>query len=271
MTVDPPVASLPMYDLPPLADATCAWWQALAAAFRRQGLAGVPETLDRGDRYAHWAAPDLFLSQSCGYRLTFAFADRLQVLAVPFYDAPHCRGADYCSLVMVRESAPMRGIEGLRGMRAAVNGFDSQSGCNALRAAVAPLASEGRFFARTIESGSHVASLAMVAAGEADVCAIDGVLHALLADAMPETLAGLRVLARTAYAPNLPYVTCAGRGAGEVEAMRLALLEAAADPALASLRRRLRIAGFTLLPRQAYRPIAAMERQAAALGYPRLA
>ena len=265
------IASLPMYDLAPLTDATDAWWQALAEALRRHGLAGVPEALDRGDRYAHWAAPDLLLSQSCGYPLTFAFADRLQLLAVPFHDAPHCRGPEYCSLVMVREASPAGGIEGLRGARVAVNGFDSQSGCNALRAAVAPFASQGRFFAETIASGSHAASLAMVAAGAADVCAIDAVLHALLSDAMPEALTGLRVLAKTAHAPNLPYVTCAGRGAGEVEAMRLALLEVAADPALASLRRRLRIAGFTLLPRQAYRPIAAMEREAAALGYPRLA
>lgn len=265
------IASLPMYDLAPLRDATDAWWQALAAALRRQGLAGVPEALDRGDRYAHWAAGDLLLSQSCGYPLVFAFADRLQPLAAPFYDAPWCRGPDYCSLVMVREGAPAVGIEGLRGARVAVNGFDSHSGCNALRAAVAPLARDGRFFAETIESGSHLASLAMVAAGEADACAIDGVLHALLADAMPEALAGLRVLAATAYAPNLPYVTAAGRGADEVVAMRLALLEAASDPALAGIRRRLRIAGFTLLAPEAWRPIAAMEREAAALGYPRLA
>ena len=43
------------------------------------------------------------------------------------------------------------------------------------------------------------------------------------------------------------------------------------DAPWAAARRRLRIAGFTLLPPQAYRPIAAMEREATALGYPRLA
>ena len=60
------------------------------------------------------------------------------------------------------------------------------------------------------ETGRHAASLAMVAAGKADVCAIDCVSHGLWRRHMPELLTGTRVLTVTARAPSLPYVTHAG-------------------------------------------------------------
>ena len=52
---------------------------------------------------------------------------------------------------------------------------------NALRAVIAPLAEGGRFFAEIIETGGHAASLDLVAAGGADVAAIDAVSLALFA------------------------------------------------------------------------------------------
>ena len=268
------IASLPMYDLEPLREATDAWWRAIAAALRRHGFEGVPDALDRSetvDRYDHWSSPDLLLSQTCGYPLIRDFTDRLRVVAIPFYDAPQCQGADSCSLVIVKEDSPVRSLADLRGRRAAVNGFDSQSGCNTFRAAVAPLARDGRFFDEVIETGRHEFSMRMVAEGAADVCAVDCVTHALLSDTTAEAVAGTRVLAVTAHAPNLPYVTHVGRSDEEVRAMQMALLEAAEDPRTAAPRARLRLAGFTLLPQEVYERIAAMERQAVDMGYPELA
>ena len=266
------IASLPMYDLEPLREATDAWWRALAGALRRRGFADAPDALDRtGDRLDHWRSPRLLLSQACGYPLTHAFAGALRLVAVPFYAAPHCEGPDYRSLALVREDSPARALEDLRGGRAAVNGFDSQSGFNALRAVVAPLAGNGRFFDGVVETGGHLASARAVADGDADVCAIDCVTHALLSDSMAGALAGTRVLAVTPAAPNLPYVTHAARSDAEVRAMRLALLEAAEDPEAADARARLRLVGFALLPESVYDRIDAMERRAARLGYPDLA
>ena len=153
----------------------------------------------------------------------------------------------------------------------AVNGFDSQSGCNTFRAAVAPLARDGRFFDEVVETGRHEFSMRMVAEGAADVCAVDCVTHALLSDTMAEAVAGTRVLAVTPHAPNLPYVTPVGRSEEEVRAMQMALLEAAEDPGTAAARARLRLAGFAVLPQRVYERIEAMERQAADMGYPELA
>ncbi|MBC6439771.1 MAG: PhnD/SsuA/transferrin family substrate-binding protein [Rhodospirillales bacterium] len=268
------IASLPMYDLEPLREATDAWWRAIATALRCHGFRDVPDTLDRGDfgdRFDHWSSPDLLLSQTCGYPLTHDFADKVRLVAIPFYSAPHTVSHQYCSVVMVRDDDPATSIGDLRGKRAAVNGFDSQSGFNALRATVAPHARGGRFFSKVIETGHHHASLRKVAEGEADVCAIDCVSHALWCDTMPERVAGTRLLTTTPLAPNLPYVTHIGRRDEEVEAMQLALVEASGNTDVAEARKAVRLAGFNFLPASVYHTIEAMEQQAAALGYPDLA
>ena len=117
----------------------------------------------------------------------------------------------------------MEGLADLRGKVAAINQPDSHSGSNALRALIAPLGRDGRFFGRVEVGGSHAASLAMVAAGAADVAAIDCVSHALLARHRPAALAGTGVLCRTAAAPALPFVTRADAGADLIERLRAAL------------------------------------------------
>ena len=179
------LASLPMYDLEPLQDATDAWWQALTQAFRERCLDDVPVRLDRGDRHDHWLSRDLLLSQTCGWPLVSAFAGHLRLLATPRYDVPCCRGSDYCSLILVSHASPVAKLDDLRGLRAAVNGADSHSGYNALRATIAPLASAGTFFGDVLVSGSHQDSVAMVRQGTADVCAVDCVSFALMQDTMP--------------------------------------------------------------------------------------
>src|SRR5262249_9918497 len=209
-----PLASLPMYDLPELHAATDAWWQGLARAFRREGIADVPDGLDRRQCYRDaWLARDLLFSQTCGYPLVHALAGRVELVATPSYGAEGCEGSNYCSLVIVRADSTVGAIEDLRGLRCAINGHDSQSGYNTLRALVATVAKEGRFFGSVAVSGSHMASLAIVASGQADVAAVDCVTHGLLARYRPQALAGTRVLCRTASAPSLPYVTRAGADA----------------------------------------------------------
>ena len=265
------LASLPMYDLEPLRDATDAWWRALAQAFRERGLENVPVRLDRADRHDHWSSRDLLLSQTCGWPLVNAFAGRLRLLATPRYDVPCCQGSDYCSLILVRHTSRVAELDDLRGLRAAINGADSHSGYNALRATIAPLASAGTFFGDVLVSGSHRGSLAMVAQGTADVCAVDCVSFALMQETMPDATEGVRVLATTRCAPALPYVTAAQRGDDEVEALRECLLAAASDPRLDDVRRRLRLKGFAILPLEAYDRISAFVAMARDCGYPEVA
>jgi len=136
---------------------------------------------------------------------------------------------------------------------------------------VAPLARDGRFFGRVVKSGGHLLGAAMVQKGEVDLAAIDCITHAMLARHAPHRLAGTRVLAQTAPAPGLPYITAAATDAETLRRLRQGLDAALADPSLAELRAALLIAGAARLPDDAYAAIVDTERQAAAAGYPTLA
>jgi ABC-type phosphate/phosphonate transport system substrate-binding protein len=107
----------------------------------------------------------------------------------------------------VREDSSVRALADLRGAVCAVNGFNSYSGTGSLRALVAPLSRDGRFFDKVKVSGAHVRSIEMVRAGEADVAAIDCVTYALLRRYRPQSLAGTRILQPTDPVPPPPYVT----------------------------------------------------------------
>lgn len=265
------LASLPMYDLPEVRPALAALWAGIAGDLRRHGVADVPARLtEEQPAGVVWSSPALLLSQCCGADLTGAWAARLVPLATPCYRAPGCSGARYASLVVVGERAAARALEDLRGQVAAINHPASHSGSNALRALIAPLARHGRFFGRVEVSGSHAASLAMVARGAADVAAIDCVSHGLLARHRPAALAGTRVLCRSAAAPAPPFVTRAGAGEGLIARLQAALCRACAEPALAAARAALLLDGVALLPPSAYRRIGAFARLAARHGYPAL-
>ncbi len=78
-------------------------------------------------------------------------------------------------------------------------------------------------------------------------------------------------MARTPASPSTPLVSAAGTGGEEVAALRAALAEIVADPALPALRDALLIEDFVQLPDDAYAAVTALETGAAAQGYPRLA
>lgn len=262
-------ASLPMYDLPELRATTDAWWRGLAGHLRAAGVPDVPARLQRDPAPAA-TEPDLLLTQICGYPLTHALAGRVQLLGTPCYAAPGCAGAMYSSALVVAARSAAATLADLRGGVCAINARDSHSGCNVLRGMLAPLAGGRPFFARVRETGSHQASLAAVAAGEADICAVDAVTHALLQRHAPRRLAGTRVLAFSPPAPGLPLVAGPGIDGPTRARVRAAIKAAHADPGLEPMRAELLLDGVEFLPLAAYDAIAAMAREAAALGYPEL-
>jgi ABC-type phosphate/phosphonate transport system substrate-binding protein len=248
-------AALPMYDLPELRPATDRLWATLAADLRQQGVLDVPPTLSRDHSPdALWIDPDLLLSQTCGYPLTHALRDRVSVVATPVYDVPGCEGHRYSSFVVVSTRAKAKELADLRGAICAVNDRSSHSGANALRALIAPHSRQGHFFGSVQITGSHHASLAAVAHGQADVAAIDCVTHALLASTQPSLIAKTRILATTRLAPALPYIT---RGAALRSVLRVALCRVP-DEILAPLR----IRRFEILPESIYDEVLQMERDA---------
>lgn len=256
-----------MYDFPEVRAATDALWRGVAAALERAGLGGVPKTLTREADRDVWYSPELLLSQTCGYPLTHELAGLVELVATPSYSAEGCSGADYCSLVVVAESNPATDLQDLRGAVCAYSRRHSHSGYNALRAAIAPLAGDTAFFSRVVETGAHASSIERVATGQADVCAVDCVSHAIMAAYRPDALADTRVIGRTEPAPGLPLVTRAGVDENTLHRLRDGLQSAFADSRLASARDALLITGIHVLDDTAYRRIDEMENSARAAGY----
>jgi len=246
-------AGLPMYDPPELRDAVDAWWDGLARAFRAEGVAGVPDRLDRSLTLdALWGAPDLLFTQTCGYPLFGMWARRLQYVATPRHAADGCEGANYSSFIVVPAQSAAQRLEDLRGARCSISARISHSGYNALRALFAPLARDGRFFGSVSVSGGHAQSLAQLGTGEVDVAAIDCVTHALLSRCRPGAIARTRIIGRTASAPGLPYATRADAPPDLVLRLRAGLARAFADPALADTRGVLLLDGFEVLSTELY-------------------
>ena len=265
-------ASLPMYDLPEVRDSANRLWAAIAEEMRDGGLRGVPDALERpSDREHAWRRSGLLLSQACGYPVATKLRDALRVVATPHYTAPGCEGRRYSSAVVVRSSGRSTAVGDLRGAVCAFNSCDSQSGYNALRALIAPIAGGAPFFAGTVETGAHEASIEAVRSGRADVCAVDCVTWALLDRHRPSSLSGLAVLCFSEPAPGLPFVTAANSTGRAFESIRLALERAFARADLAETRDALLIAGLSMSTLESYEPVLAMERAAVALGYPILA
>lgn len=265
-------AAFSMYDLPELQAANDALWSAIAARLRARGFARAPERLTREvPPEVLWTHPDLVLAQTCGLPLVTRLEGQVQVVATPRYRARGCDGVDHRSAVVVRSGHPARSLDDLRRGRCVVNDLASNTGMNLLRAEIAPLAQGEAFFSSVAITGSHLASATAVARGDADVAAIDCVTFAHLQRWRPELAERLRVLTWTVRSPGLPLITGLTTRPDELERLREALAEAAADPALREVRDTLLLEGFSIAPAKHYRAVLRLADIARGLGYPHLA
>lgn len=265
-------AFLPMYALPEMAAANAALWQALRAGLddpaspetlAPSGLA-LPDALD----------PGTVFTQMCGYPLKTLYAGQYRILGTPLYDMPGCRlrpdgVPTHCSFLVVAGDSGFLTAEQLRGSRFAINGRDSNSGMNLPRRLFAPWAREGRFFGEVLVSGSHVASMAMVASGAADAAAIDCVTFGFAARLRPALTEGLRIMAETPSSPAIPFVTAAATPQATAQRLTQALTDPA--PALAAALQALSIRYIAPPQPEAYDAVLAYEAEASAMGYPTLA
>src|SRR5207253_4788965 len=146
-----------------------------------------------------WLAPQLLLTQTCGYPLMTALRGRVRVMGRPCFDLPDSCDGKHCSLLLTRADEPRQTLPELFGSHGVINGEDSNSGMNLLRHRLAPLQQDGRFFSRVSISGSHRESLRWLRERKADLAAIDSVTFAYLARYAEEDVSGLRVVARSAF------------------------------------------------------------------------
>ena len=263
--------ALPMYNV---SDAvTCGYdllLDALIGILQRNGWHEPIEKVHApADLPGFWQRPDLLLSQTCGYPYMTRFQGRVHLLATPCFDFSGCRGADYSSVIVVRADSGIGTLEDARGGVAAVNEMDSNSGMNLLRHAVAPLARDGRFFRDVRISGAHLASLAMLRDGNADIAAIDCITYAYVQQHRPETVEALRILQFTAWTPGLPFIASSTLTDERLRRLHAALSELA--ECHADLLQPLHITRFAHCSDADYAKVLRLEREAQSLGYPCLA
>lgn len=215
-----------------------------------------------------WLSPRLLLTQTCGYPLMTALRGRVRVIGRPRYELPDSNGGNHCSLLLTRADDPRWTLSALRGSRGVINGEDSNSGMNLLRHRLAPLHRDGQFFASVAISGSHCESLRWLRDDLADLAAIDSVTFAYLAQHAQAEVEGLRVLARTAFSPTLPYIAAAGTTDEQAEQLRRVM-----NQTLKELPEVAEILGLQeVLPatESDYQVILDYQQEAEALGYGRL-
>ena len=113
----------------------------------------------------------------------------------------------------------------------------------------------------------------MIAAGQADLAAIDCVTFAHLRHLYPQTIASLRVLGWTPSSPALPFITARSTSDTTVQALRTALKSTLADPYLAEIRASLHLVDveIDLDPTPNFSEVLGLGRAAAERGYPTLA
>ncbi|WP_430463732.1 phosphate/phosphite/phosphonate ABC transporter substrate-binding protein [Tabrizicola sp.] len=213
------IASLGMYDRAETAGANDRFWALIAEALRARGLT-APAHLTRGDG-AYWPAwqdPALILSQTCGFPYRAKLRDHVTLIATPDYGLPDCPPGYYAS-VFVARADDARSLPEFRTARFAYNEGLSQSGW---AAAQNHAASMGFHFAPSLETGGHRLSAEAVAAGRADLAALDALTWRMIQRWDP-VAAQLREVARTAPTPGLPYIAAKG---ADAKATYHALIEA---------------------------------------------
>jgi len=263
------LASLAMYVTPqPLADATAGLWSFLRHYLAQAGLSDLPENLDTTVPYDKvWLREDMLFSQTCGYPYVKRLRGRVRLVATPVYAHPACDGPLMRSFIVVRRASTFVSLQDLRGATAAINSPDSNSGANLLRAAVAPLARNGRFFCGTVETGSHGGSIDAVSSGQADCAAIDCITFANLLRFTPARVEGIRVLAETPATPGLPFITGAKVSDADLALLREALVAAIAAPSLSGARDVLGLVDVAMLTDADYEPILSLALGALETGY----
>ncbi|MEM7489429.1 MAG: PhnD/SsuA/transferrin family substrate-binding protein [Pseudomonadota bacterium] len=140
----------------------------------------------------HWRDPDLVLSMTCALPMRLGLTGDVTLVGSPVWDLPGLPPGHYASH-LVQRADDTRSVEKAAAAGLAINADDSQSGHGALR--------DAGLHGPRIVTGSHAASMAAVAGGQAHLAAIDAVTWAL----SPHP--GLRIARTTPPTPSTPFIT----------------------------------------------------------------
>lgn len=202
------IASLAMYDVGPAIAANDRLWALIRDRLRAVGIA-APQGLTRGDAayWPAWQSPDLVLSQTCGYPFRAMLHDKVTYVGTPDYGVEGCAPGQYRSVFVARKDDPRQTLAAFDNAPFAYNEALSQSGWAAPQTHAAGL---GLRLPPALHSGGHRCSAQAVAAGRADIAALDAVTWALMQDHDP-VVPALKTVGHTAPSPGLPCITAKGR------------------------------------------------------------
>ena len=138
---------------------------------------GCPASLSTGQSFAEFAEGHIDVAFICGLpyvRMTGWPSCPVELLAAPILQGERYRHKPvYYSDVIVDGDSPYRCFDDLQGCVWAYNERASHSGCNLVCYSLLERGKAPGYFGKTIKSGSHLRSLEMVLAGQADATAID--------------------------------------------------------------------------------------------------
>ena len=239
------IAALPMYDRPEMAGATDLYWALVRDELRARGV-DAPEALQRGeaDLMPQWLAPDLVLSQTCGFPFRARLHGKVALVGTPDFGVEDCPPGYYRSVLIARADDPRQTLAEFDGVPLAYNDGLSQSGWAAPQNHAAE---RGLRFPAGVQTGSHAASLRAVAEGRADLASLDAVTFRLLRRAEP-LAAAVKVVEMTDPTPGLPYICAMGMDADAVfDAVAAAIPRLSAEDRAA-----LGLRGILRIPAQDY-------------------
>ena len=243
------IANARMYSIGPAT--RLAWRELFAALAGRAGVElDVIDHLPPAPLEELWRRPDLGAVFMCGLPFALASPGGPVPLAAPVPRGPEFEDASvYWSELVVRKASAFQRLEDTFGGRLALTVRDSQSGSAALLKLLmnspGPQPRYGEVIAPQL---TPLAAANAVAAGGADLAAIDAYAWRLMGRFCPEVTDALRVIGRT---PGTPMPLLVASAAG-FEPLQAALLGAHQDSGTLALMERLLLARFVAPDAQAY-------------------
>ncbi len=213
------------------------------------------------------ARSDLLFGHTCGYPLLKTHSEEYSAFCVPVFDVDGTQGKLYSSRLIVPAGSGIGSLGECRGMVAAVNGYDSNSGMNLLRYELAQAGASPGYFSAVKITGSHMGSFEAVAANEAQLAAIDCVSYQLIADEKPALAAAVDCIGFTARCCGLPFVLAREHDTPELRASLLDGLHQSLARASNEALDCLHLRAFASVDDSAYASILDMENQAISMGY----
>ena len=201
------IAALGMYDRAEAQASNDRLWRLIRDGMRAMGLA-APDGLTRGEAayWPAWTAPDLVLSQTCGFPFRSRLHGTVTLIGTPDYGVAGCPPGYYCSVLVARAGDRRQTLAAFDGAALAFNDDLSQSGWAAPQNHARAL---GLTLRPGLRTGGHLLSARAVAEGRAEMAAIDAVTWDMITQW--DAIAGaLKVVDRTAPTPGLPYIAALG-------------------------------------------------------------